>query len=87
MVNKLNAVESAVFFFLSSLKVERKMKEKQTNKQTKKQTKSYLLHYTEKLRTTSLFYTSLSMQRKICINYLQKFILITTNFLQRSKLI
>ena len=33
MVNKLNAVESAVFFFLSSLKVDRKMKEKQKNKQ------------------------------------------------------
>ena len=62
------------------------MKEKQTNKQKNKQ-KNYLLHYSEKLCTTSLFYTSLSIQRKIFINYLQKFILIKTNFLQRSKLI
>ena len=50
-------------------------KNKQTNKKKKK---NYLLHYTEKLCTTSLFYTSLSIQRKIFINYLQKFILIKT---------
>ena len=39
---------------------------------TNKQTKSSLLHYTEKLCTTSLFYTSLSMQRKICIKLFAK---------------
>ena len=43
MVNKLNTVESAVFFFVSSLKVDRKMVEKQTNKQKNKQKAIYFI--------------------------------------------